>query len=92
VKLTKRLQTYHWGKINIESLSKGCREQHQAISEEVYPPLYEDMISMEDKVLAAIGFLITMFKMEVPSLILVVIPATADNLVTASNQLVLNTM
>jgi hypothetical protein len=54
--------------------------------------LPEDNISMVDKVLAAtIGFLITMFKMEVHSFILLVVPATADNVATASNQLVVNT-
>jgi hypothetical protein len=47
---------------------------------------------MEDKVLAdTIGFLTTMFKMDVPSFILLVVPATADNVATASNQLVVNT-
>jgi hypothetical protein len=46
-----------------------------------------------DKALAqTTGFLITIFNIQVPSFILFVIAATADNVLIVSSQLVLNTM
>jgi hypothetical protein len=55
--------------------------------------LPEDRISMADKDLAQMtGFLTTMFNTDVPSFILLVTAATADNALSESNQLVLKTM
>jgi len=56
--------------------------------------LPEDKISIPVKALAqTTGFLTTMFNIEVPTFILLVIAATTDNVVIASSQLVfLNTI